>query len=236
MIDMGSAEGRVISAALRIAAERPWQDVSLRQIGEAAGMNLAELSDLFSSKAEILSAFVRHVDKEVLANAPAPQEGEARRDALFEVIMARFDVLEPHKTALRSIAGSGEIEFSMIRPVLASQAWMLQAAGIDSDGPAGALRTAGLASAYASVFRTWLEDDDPGLARTMAVLDRRLRSGESVMSGLDGALDAARRLKDVLRSGLRRSRSRGSAQGGDEFGDPAPAPPPAGEPGPAPSA
>ncbi|MBU1212636.1 MAG: TetR family transcriptional regulator [Alphaproteobacteria bacterium] len=219
MIDMGSAEGRIVAAALRLAAEKPWQDVSLRHIAEAAGMNLAELSDTFSSKSDVLKAFVRLVDKEVLLKAPAPQEGESRRDALFEVIMARFDVLEPFKTALRSIAGSGEIELALMRPMLSSQAWMLQAAGIDSDGPAGAMRTAGLASAYASVLRTWLEDDDPGLARTMAVLDRRLRSGESVMAGLDSALGAARRLKDVLRSGLRSSKPRETPESGDEFGD-----------------
>ncbi len=231
MIDIGSAQGRVISAALRLAAEKPWQEVSLRQIAEAAGMNLAELSEEFSSKADILSAFLRQIDKHVLATAPAPQEGESQRDALFEVVMARFDALEPYKPALRSITGSGEIELSMIRPVLASQAWMLQAAGIDSDGPTGAMRTAGLASAYVSVFRTWLEDDDAGLARTMAVLDRRLRRGESVMSALDGVLGAARRIKDVLRSGTRRPRSRTRPAGGDEFGDTAEAAP--GEAGPA---
>jgi len=219
MIDLGSADGRIIAAALRLAAEKPWQDVSLRHIAEAAGVNLAELSDIFSSKSNVLKAFVRHVDKEVLVKAPAPQEGESQRDALFEVIMARFDVLQPYKSALRSVARSGEIELALIRPMLSSQAWMLQAAGIDSDGPAGAMRTAGLASAYASVFRTWLEDDDPGLARTMAVLDRKLRSGESVMAGLDGALGAARRLKDALRSGLRSSRPRETPDSGDEFGD-----------------
>ena len=40
------------------------------------------------------------------------------------------------------------------------------------------MRVAGLGMIYASVFGIWLEDDDPGLARTMAALDRRLRRGE----------------------------------------------------------
>ncbi|MBU2581509.1 MAG: TetR family transcriptional regulator [Alphaproteobacteria bacterium] len=217
MIDVGSTEGRVVAAALRLAGEKPWQDVTLRQIAEAAGLNLAELSEHFASKSEILAAFVRLVDKQVLASAPAPQEGESKRDALFEVVMARFDAMTPYKAALGSIAGSGEVEFALIRPVLCSQGWMLQAAGIDSDGPAGAVRKAGLASAYASVFRTWLDDDDPGMARTMAVLDRRLRSGETVMSGLDSALGAARRLKDILRSG---GGSRRQEQGKDVPGEP----------------
>lgn len=216
MIDLGSDEGRFIAAALRLAAEKPWQDVSLRQIAEAAGLNLAQLSETFSSKGDILAGFVRLVDKEVLAAAPAPQEGESHRDGLFEVIMARFDALAPYKSALRSIAGSGEVELSLIRPVFLSQGWMLQAAGIDSEGPAGALRTAGLASAYASAFRTWLKDDDPGLARTMAVLDRKLRNGESVMLGLDSALGVARRLKHMLRSGISTAGSRSGSRAEDE--------------------
>lgn len=223
MIDMGTNEGRIISAALRLAAEKPWQDVSLREIAEAAGMTLAGASDSFDSKSDVLRAFIKHIDKEVLAKAPAPQPDESRRDALFEVIMARFDVLQPYKSALRSIARSGETELALLGPVLASQAWMLQAAGIDSDGPAGAIRTAGLTSVYAAVFRTWLDDEDPGQARTMAVLDRRLRRGESIMEGLDSALGAARRIKDLFRTGLAEAEKASPAQA-DEFSADANAP------------
>ena len=217
MLDMGTSEGRIISAALRLAAERPWNEISLREIAEAAGMNLAGLSDTYSSKTEILSAFVKHVDRKVLSNAPAPQPDESQRDALFEVIMARLDILAPYKSALSSIVKSGETELPMIRTLLSSQAWMLQAANIDSDGLVGGLRTAGLASVYASVLRTWLEDEDPGLARTMAALDRKLRRGETAMSGLDDARGAARRMKDMLRNFWRPSEAKSATQVDDEF-------------------
>jgi hypothetical protein len=58
-----------------------------------------------------------------------------------------------------------------------SMQWMLSAADINAAGPKGVLRGQGLALLYASVLRTWLEDDDPGLARTMAALDRALSRG-----------------------------------------------------------
>ncbi|MCH9807287.1 MAG: TetR family transcriptional regulator [Alphaproteobacteria bacterium] len=220
MIDIATPKGRVVAAALRLAAERPWQEITLRQIAEAAGLSLADLSDEFSSKAGVLRAFVKCVDREVLEKAPGPVAGESPRDALFEVIMARFDLLEPYKAALRSIVASGEMDLAMIGPMLSSQAWMLQAAGIDSGGPAGGVRTAGLASVYARVFRAWLDDDDPGLARTMAVLDRRLRGGESVMAGLDGAISSVRKLGQMLRSGFG-SRTRADKDSGrqDAEGD-----------------
>ena len=70
-----------------------------------------------------------------------------------------------------------------------------------------AVRVAGLATVYGSVFRVWLEDDDPGLARTMAALDRRLRRGESAVRSLDRACSVLNRLAtegpEFVRSVLR---------------------------------
>ena len=39
-------------------------------------------------------------------------------------------------------------------------------------------RAQGLALVWARVMRVWLDDEDPGLARTMAALDKRLREAE----------------------------------------------------------
>lgn len=216
MLDLATTEGKIVSAALRLAAEQPWQDITLRQIASASGQSLAELSEHFASKSEVLSAFLASVDKEVLSNAPAPRDGETKRDALFEVIMARFDVLDPFKSALRSIANSGEFDLSMLRPMLKSQHWMLEAAGVGTDGAKGTIKTAGLATVYGAAFRTWLDDDDPGMARTMAVLDRRLRRGEQAMSGIETVFDAAQRVKSMLRSGLSRSRRSAGASASDQ--------------------
>jgi hypothetical protein len=70
---------------------------------------------------------------------------------------------------------------------------MLQAAGLGTEGVVGCARLMGMASVYASVMRTWLEDDDPGQARTMAALDRRLRRGERTLANLDEMLSWCRR-------------------------------------------
>ena len=64
-------------------------------------------------------------------------------------------------------------------------AWMLAAAGIPATGRRGLLRAQGLALVWARVMRTYLDDDDPGLARTMAALDKRLREAERVAMRLD---------------------------------------------------
>jgi ubiquinone biosynthesis protein COQ9 len=194
MLDPSTPKGRIISAAFECAAAKPWGEVTLLDIGEAAKLSLTEVRDTFAGKADILAAFLRAVDDEVLKRIPKAGEGQDRRDALFDVVMTRFDVLAPYKAAIKSIHASGPADVTLARPFLASQHWMLQGAGIGTDGASGALRVAGLSMIYASVFGTWLEDDDPGLARTMAALDRRLRRGERTLRGVEQVGTALYRL------------------------------------------
>ena len=192
MIDDETPKGRIIAAAMNLAKDIAWRDLTLLDIAEAAGMSLAELRRHVSAKADILRAFTAAIDDEVLKKPAKRAADQAPRDAIFEVVMNRFDALEPYKPALKSIVRSAGPDPALLRAMLASQHWMLQAAGVDTDGLEGTVRTVGLATVYASVFRTWLDDDDPGLARTMAALDRRLRRGEQNLKALDGVCGIAR--------------------------------------------
>jgi AcrR family transcriptional regulator len=204
MIDTSAYKSQLIAAALKLAAERPWSAVTLLDIAEAAGLSLAEVRKVAGSKSQIVALFMRQIDDEVLARAKARTPGQPTRDTLFEVIMARFDALQPHKAAVKSISEAGAADTTLIMPFLNTQRWMLAAAGVDADGPAGLVRTTGLGAVYMSVFRTWLSDDDPGMARTMAALDSRLRRGERTLGAFEdtvgGVMRVARDLPGVLRS------------------------------------
>jgi AcrR family transcriptional regulator len=219
MFDQPTPKGRILAAALDCAAKKSWAEVAMRDIAGAAGVPLGDLRAEFESKDRIIAALLRAVDDAVLERVPKPAEGQEPRDVLFDVVMTRFDVLAPYKAALKSIHASGGADLTLAGPFLASMRWMLEAAGIRSEGPAGRLRVTGLATVYASVFRVWLQDDDPGHARTMAALDRRLRRGERTMRNIEQAGSLLNRLATDA-PGLLRSFLRG-----------APKPP---EPGPAP--
>ena len=198
MIDTTTPRGKLVAAALKLAETRAWGDITLLDIADAAQLPLDEVRRAAGSKSQIVAAFMRMVDDEMLKRAPTKVADSVRRDALFEVIMSRFDVLAPYKTALKSITKSMPTDTSLIMPYLNAQRWMLTAAGIDADGPSGLVRTTGLASVYTSVFRTWLDDDDPGMARTMAALDRRLRRGESTIKSFDSAVAGVTRITTDL--------------------------------------
>lgn len=225
MIDPSTPKGRIVAAALRLAAEKPWRDVTLADIAAGANVSLAELRAAAGTKSGILAAFTRQIDDAVLATKRSAAPGQPVRDQLFDVIMARFDAMQPYRAGLRSIfAHMNPTEPRQVEAFLASQAWMLAAAGISPDGVKGRIKTAGLASLYASVFRTWLDDDDPGMARTMASLDRRLRRSEGTVQTLRDIEGMVCRVACALVPGGKR---KPSAMGGGTA--PADTSPPAGE-------
>ncbi len=203
MIDISTPKGRIVAALMRLAAERKWRDISMMDIADAAGITLLELRKEFERKGQMLSSFGYMVDAEVLRKAPRRQSTQTARDAIFDVVMSRFDALAPYKAAMKSAYDGGALDASLLKSLMRSQTVMLQAAGINTEGPPGQLRVAGLASVFTRTFHAWLDDTDPGMARTMAALDRHLRSGEHCLEALSGLCTTARRFTDILRPGPR---------------------------------
>jgi ubiquinone biosynthesis protein COQ9 len=191
MFDDFSKRSKAVRAALELAEKRRWRDVTLLDIAQAAGMSLSDLRREFTCKNDMISAFQKEVDAEVLAKAKVAGEAQTPRDRLFDIIMTRFEVMAPHKQALKRISAyfccrPGEAA-TLVCSSLASQYWMLAGAGAKLDGPGGALRVTGLAAIYGKVFQVWLDDTSPSLDKTMAALDKRLSRGERWLSGMETA-------------------------------------------------
>jgi AcrR family transcriptional regulator len=171
-----------IDALMTLAAERDWDDIELSAIAERAGLTLSELRRLFPSKGAILAAFSRRIDEMVLDGIDPGMAGEPARERLFDTLMRRLDALAPNREAIGRMSRAFSCDplalSALNRVVVTSMQWMLTAAGITSDGPMGAVRAQGLAVAWSRILRVWLDDEDPGLARTMTEIDRQLRSGE----------------------------------------------------------
>lgn len=184
MLEQSTLRGKIISAAFEQAAERPWAKVTMSDIAAGAEISLAELRKNFRTKAEILEGFIDIVDDALLRRVESDVSADdSPRDRLFDVIMLRLEVMTPFKAALKNIIQAPRGDLSRLdvplRSVLGSQYWVLTAAGISTSGLGGVAKIAGLSALYSATLKQWLEDDDPGMAKTMAGLDRRLRRGES---------------------------------------------------------
>lgn len=170
----------IVDAAMELVAERGWRGLSLGEVAVRARLPLAEVVEHFETKADILVGFLSRLDAQVLRGEV--EMGEPVRDRLFDVVMRRFEAMAPHKPAVRAILReSGDDPYTLFcgaARFFRSMALMLEAAGISASGLAGVLRVEGLAAIYLLIFRTWLRDDSPDMAKTMASLDRYLRRAE----------------------------------------------------------
>jgi AcrR family transcriptional regulator len=220
---------RIVQALMRLASDRPWNDIEIADVAEEAGVTLAEFRDHFPSKGAVLGAFSRMIDKAVLEGSSQDLAGEPARERLFDVTMRRIDALAPYKRALRRIFYAVRRDplalVALNQGALNSQRFMLAAAGISTEGPLGLLKLQGGAIVLANTLETWFEDDDPALARTMARLDRELRRGERVMERAEDfrRLTAPlRALGQALLDGRARVRRRSEPRPGEgEADDPA---------------
>ena len=173
---------RIIAAFLNLLAEKPIEQIGFAAIAEASRLPLAQLRGEFPSTLAILAAHVKSVDRAVLSADATDIEEEPARERLFDVLMRRLEILAPHREAVRSLMRSARrnppLALALNSLGVRSQQWMLTAAGIGASGPLGMIRAQGLAALFGGVLRTWIHDDDPGLARTMAALDRALARGQ----------------------------------------------------------
>jgi AcrR family transcriptional regulator len=175
----------IVDALMDLASRRSWNSIEIKDIAQAADVSLAEFRDLFPSKGAVLGALSRKIDKQVLEGTTDDLAGEPARERIFDVFMRRFDALAPYREALRRISQDLRYDPASLAALnqvaLNSQRFMLAAAGISTEGPLGALKLQGAVLVWANTMRTWFDDDDPTLARTMARLDRELRRGERIL-------------------------------------------------------
>ena len=205
----GTNREKIVSAFMAMLAERRIEEISFGDIAGRAGLSLAECRDEFGSHLGMLAADVKEIDRQVLAGGDPDVAGEPPRERLFDVLMRRLEALSPHRAAIGSLLRSARrnpgLALALNAMAVRSQQWMLTAADMDAAGPRGMLRAQGLALLYASVLRTWVDDDDPGQARTMAALDRELARGARYGALLDDVCGIASVLTR-LRPGRRRRR------------------------------
>lgn len=173
---------RIIDAAMARIAEDGWRRVSLAAIAEAAGLPILRVYRTFRSKPAILFGLARRIDEAVLAPPLETEADERPRDRIFDLLMRRFDALQPYKAAMarlrRELPLDPPAALAAGAGLLRSVAWMLEAAGVSTTGIRGVIAVKLTAAAYLAAQRVWTGDDAPDLAPTMAELDRRLRGVE----------------------------------------------------------
>src|SRR6184192_596853 len=133
-----SDSDRIIDAALAGIVRQGWRRLSLADIAAEAGLPILRVYRLFSSKPAILCGFFRRIDETVLAAPPEGEPDERPRDRVFDLLMRRFDALQPYRAALdvlaRELPTDPLAALAAGAGLLRAMRWMLEAAGIATGG------------------------------------------------------------------------------------------------------
>ncbi len=168
--------------AVDLAAEIGWEYLRFQDIADQAGVSLAEIATHFDDKICILCAYGRYLDRRTLEEAGDIDRSASPRERLFDILMTRFDVMSEKRDGMLSILHSfkSDPKQAVISlPYLGrSMTWMLEAAGIETNGLRGALRVVGLKIIYIKALRAWMKDEGEDMPKTMAALDHSLGRAE----------------------------------------------------------
>ena len=197
---------RIVGALMELASQRAFEEITISEICAKAGVSLADFRDAFPSKGAVLAGFSKRIDRLVLQQPTDELAPEEPKERLFDVLMRRLEAMTPYREGLREVARWLRREplaaLAVNQATINSMRFMLEAAGIGSEGGAGALKLQGLALAWARIVDVWLDDEEPELSRTMAALDRELSRGERLVAQVERFDRFAGPLKALARAAL----------------------------------
>ena len=174
-MDTNEFDKAVIAAVFTDAGLLGWRSVTLVSAAQGAGLDLARLRVRFPNKTAVLLRFGVMADQAALAAAPS---AGTPREKLFDLVMARFDALQEHRAGVLSVMDSLRTDpglaLMLWGATLRSMRWLLDTAGVPTDGALGALRVQGMGAVWAYALRAWEKDESADMASTMAAIDRAL--------------------------------------------------------------
>ena len=169
-------------AALLLASASPWREVTLVQLAGAASR---PVSDFYAaSLGEAVDCVEEAFDRAIGEDLDKLDPGQSVRDRLFDLIMRRFEAMEPHRAAVIAMEAGQDRD-----PVLMGAAhqrhvrcarWVLALSGLEADGMTGNARAQGLGVIIGQARAAWRGDDAGDFAKTMASLDKNLRRAEEM--------------------------------------------------------
>ncbi len=171
-------EPDLLDAVMAEVARTGLRDLDRAAVARRAGVSVAAVYDAFPTRASVLAALGRRLDRAMLDFPPEELDPLSPRERLFELIMRRLDAALPWRPALRRMVREmrGEPRF-LLRSLCnldRMAEWLLEVAGLPVAGARRLVLEAALLRVYVRTFDTWLRDESEDLARTLAALDRGL--------------------------------------------------------------
>jgi hypothetical protein len=185
---MNSTEQNFAETTLRLIAKNGWESLSLEAIAKASKSSVANVKKHFGDKSKIIPFLVTYVTRATIKSVGKVDVSQTPRDRLFEIMMARCDVLQQNRIAFQAIVKALKNDSRTAASLLLAQREAMQSmlhhVGLADHGLRQHITVVGLMGVYAATVWAWHRDETIDMSRTMAALGR--------------ALSAANRLADIV--------------------------------------
>ena len=135
------------------------------------------------TKIDLLKNINRYVDN-LLISETNLIENSTTKDMLFEVLMARFDILQKNRKSFLQIYKDFKKKpkhfISLLPSFLESMIVTAELSKYNVNGLKGPIRLKGLMFVYFITFFQWLDDQTSSLEKTMTALDKNLDQAEKI--------------------------------------------------------
>ena len=172
-------EKKIAQQTLNILQKKSWNTFSLGQILKNVKIKKTDIKTKF----DLLKTISKYVDYQLI-NKMKSLEQSSSKDMLFEVLMARFDILELNRKAfleIYKVLKKNPQQFLKLLPIfLESMIITAELSQYKVNGIKGTIRLKGLIIIYFLTFLQWIDDKNPSLEKTMTALDKNLDQAEKI--------------------------------------------------------
>ena len=172
---MTDKEKKIAQETLKILEKKSWDLITFEEVTKKdKNINL-------KSKIDLLKNINRYVDESLISQMNK-LEISSTKDMLFEVLMARFDILQLNRKSFLEIykgfKKSPQYFIQCIPSFLESMIITAEIAKYNVNGLRGSIRLKGLMVVYFATFFQWIDDKTTSLEQTMTQLDKNLDQAE----------------------------------------------------------
>ena len=174
MIDF---EKNIAEKTLKILKEKTWNALSLDDVLKDKNKKID-----IKSKFDLLKNINRYVDNKLIYEMQS-LENSSTKDMLFEVLMARFEILQKNRKSFIKIYDNFKKRpqhfIKLLPSFLESIIVTAELSKYNVNGLRGTIRLKGLMLIYFATFFQWMDDKTPALEKTMIVLDKKSSADSS---------------------------------------------------------
>ena len=172
-------EKKIAQKTLEILKKKSWSALSLDQVLKNNKYKKIHIK----SKFDLLKSINRYVDYTLIQKMKF-LENSSTKDMLFEVLMARFDILQLNRKSFLEIfkvfKNKPKYFIKLLPSFLESMIITAELSNYNVNGLKGSIRLKGLMLIYFVTFFQWMSDKNSSLEKTMTKLDKNLDQAEKL--------------------------------------------------------